>query len=301
MSGGERPSLSVGGLHIEIEGASRRRLHLEALAAGSLVCAVLVGLWVYRQGNTPRPPAVTPPGTTDVTPSGWTLTFADEFDGTTLDTTRWIDSYPDGKRTHSNNEQQYYATDGWQVSGGFLRLTAERKPNGGMPYTSGMVCSYGKFAQKYGRFEIRARFPKGKGMWPAFWLLPESKGWPPEIDVLEILGDAPDVVLMSNHWGTDYRNHRWETGKWKGPDFSTDFHTFTVEWSPERIVWLVDGVERYRTVQNIPHEPMFVLANLAVGGDLPGMPDETTPFPGMMEVDYIRVYARADSAQAPPR
>src|SRR5207248_10001987 len=81
---------------------------------------------------------------------GWTLTFHDQFEGKALDTSRWIDTYPDNVRTHSNNEQQYYATDGYVFEKGLLRLNAERRAMGGMPYTSGMVTTYGKFAQKFG-------------------------------------------------------------------------------------------------------------------------------------------------------
>src|SRR5262249_34885851 len=102
---------------------------------------------------------------------GWTLTFHDEFDGAKLDPAKWEDHYWHG-RTHSNNELQYYAPDGYEVRNGWLRFKGERRRMGGMPFTSGMISSLGHFSQKFGLFEIRARFPKGKGFWPAFWLLP---------------------------------------------------------------------------------------------------------------------------------
>lgn len=223
---------------------------------------------------------------------GWTLTFHDEFDGVKLDTRRWIDSYPDGVRTHSNNEQQYYATDGYEVSKGKLRLIGQKRAMGGMPYTSGMVSSYGKFAQQYGWFEIRAKFPKGKGFWPAFWLLPATKDWPPEIDVLEILGHETDKVYMTNHWRKADGKHEGKGDSYTGPDFAAGYHTFAIDWEPDSITWYVDGKERYRTTEHIPAEPMYLLANLAVGGDWPGMPDATTVFPGAMEIDSIRVYKR---------
>ncbi|HZO87787.1 MAG TPA: glycoside hydrolase family 16 protein [Chthonomonadaceae bacterium] len=229
---------------------------------------------------------------------GWELVFHDEFDGDKLDTRKWIDSYPDNERTHSNNEQQYYAPDGYEVKDGYLRFIAEKRAMGGMPYTSGMISSYGKFSQKYGWFEIRARFPKGKGYWPAFWLLPETKDWPPEIDVLEILGHEPNKVYMTNHWKNANGEHEGKGDSFTGPDFSADFHTFAVDWEPTEIIWYVDGVERYRTTQHVPAEPMYILANLAVGGDWPGNPDETTPFPGYMDIDYIRVYQKANSRPA---
>jgi beta-glucanase (GH16 family) len=225
-------------------------------------------------------------------PRHWKRTFADEFNGRQLDRAKWIDSYPDNQRTHSNNEQQYYAEDGWVVGDGRMRFKAEKRSKGGMPYTSGMISSYGKFAQQYGWFEIRCRVPKGKGMWPAFWLLPDDKTWPPEIDVLEILGHEPDKVYMTNHWKTEPGSHEGKGDSFKGPDFSAAYHTFAVDWSKDAIVWYVDGVERFRTTDNVPRQPMYILANLAVGGDWPGMPNADTRFPGYMDIDYIRVYQR---------
>jgi len=229
---------------------------------------------------------------------GWVLTFHDEFDGDSLDTNRWIDSYPGGVRTHNNNEQEYYSPHGYAVSGGQLHLIGRNQPEGGMPYSSGMVTSWDHFAQTYGWFEIRCRVPAGKGMWPAFWLLPAHGGWPPEIDVLEILGHEPDKVYMTNHWFDN--GHQSHGESWTGPDFSASFHTFAVDWEPGTIVWYVDGVERARSTAGVPSEPMFVLANLAVGGDWPGMPDSTTHFPASMDIDYIRVYRHAGAPAEPP-
>ena len=223
---------------------------------------------------------------------GWELTFQDEFSGSRLDKTKWIDSYPDDVRTHSNNEQQYYAPDGYAVGSGRLRLKAQKRSMGGMPYTSGMVSSYGKFTQQYGWCEMRARFPNGKGMWPAFWLLPPTKEWPPEIDILEILGHEPDKVYMTNHWKNASGAHEGKGDSFKGLDFSAAYHTFALDWEPDALVWYVDGVERYRTTANIPSEPMYLLANLAVGGDWPGNPDNKTIFPAYMDIDYIRVYKK---------
>lgn len=244
------------------------------------------------QNNTPRAASAVKREIQAMEKRGWALAFHDEFDGSKLDAARWIDSYPDNVRTHSNNEQQYYAEDGYALSGGMLRLRAEKRSLGGMPYTSGMVTSFGKFSQKYGWFEIRCRMPKGKGMWPAFWLLPDDKSWPPEIDVLEVLGHETDKVYLTNHYKKANGEHEGKGENYKGQDFAGGQHTFAVDWEPNSIVWYVDGVERYRTTENVPSVPMYVLANLAVGGDWPGNPDDTTPFPSTMDIDYIRVYRR---------
>ncbi len=223
---------------------------------------------------------------------GWTLVFHDEFDGTKLDTSKWEDQYWHG-RTHGNQELQYYAPDGYEVRDGLLILKGEKRSMNGHPYTSGMVTSFKSFSQQYGYFEIRARFPKGKGYWPAFWLLPADRKWPPEIDVLEILGHEPDKVYFTNHWRDAEGKHKSKGGSYKGPDFSKDFHTFAASWTEKEIIYYVDGVEQFRSDQGVPHEPFYVIANLAIGGDWPGNPDETTLFPGLMEIDYIRVYKRA--------
>ncbi len=222
---------------------------------------------------------------------GYHLTFSSNFNGTTLNRKKWIDSYPGGVRTHSNNEQQYYSPHGYNVSHGALHLIGSHVPMGGMQYTSGMIASYGHFAQKYGWFEIRAKFPAGKGYWPAFWLLPSDRSWPPEVDILEILGDQPDKVYLTNHYSQDGRP-AGKGGFYVGPDFSKGYHTFSLQWTPTKLVWYVDGVARYSTTANIPHVPMYVIANLAIGGDWPGMPDANTKFPQSMDVDWIRVYQK---------
>jgi beta-glucanase (GH16 family) len=311
--GSTPPAGTPGDVTLELTGG-RRFLWIAFL--GFFVAATLCiwGIWhtprapkgaappVAVAAVAPTPASETPasspsPSQSAATPAwdkpGWTLTFADEFDGAALDAAKWMDSYPGGVRTHSNNEQQYYAADGMQLEKGTLRLTAERRATDGMPYTSGMICSAGKFAQRYGWFEIRARFPRGQGLWPAFWLLPASGVWPPEIDVLEVLGQEPNAVHLTSHWRSVSGKREWSTLKFVGADLTADFHTFAVDWEPDRITWYVDGVERFHTTEHIPQEPMFLLANLAVGGDMPGMPDGSTPFPATMSVDYIRVYQRA--------
>ncbi len=266
-----------------------------AVATALGVLAGMVALALTLKPEKPSPPPLQSAPTASPSPAmppavPEKLSFSDEFDGIRLDQSKWLDSYPDGVRTHSNNEQQYYATDGYKLQGGKLVFIAQRRTRGKMPYTSGMVSSYGKFAQKYGRFEICARFPKGKGLWPAFWLLPASKAWPPEIDVLEILGHDLTCVYFTNHWRATTAGTINVQGQLRGIDFSAGFHTFTLDWKPDVLVWSVDGVERYRTREHVPQEPMYVLANLAVGGNWPGFPDASTPFPAQMEIDYIRVW-----------
>jgi beta-glucanase (GH16 family) len=226
---------------------------------------------------------------------GWKLTFDEEFDGPTLDLGRWTPADPWGRER--NHEMQAYVTNAFDIEDSILRIRAEKREASysGQPrsFTSGMMSTHGKFAQAYGRFEIRCRVPKGKGMWPAFWLLPEPLAWPPEIDVLEILGHEPNKAYFTHHFRDERREHKSDGGSWTGPDFSADFHEYAIEWSPRSIVWYVDGTERFRSEKSIPQGKMYLLVNLAVGGDWPGAPDEKTMFPAAFEVDWIRVYEKA--------
>jgi beta-glucanase (GH16 family) len=223
---------------------------------------------------------------------GWKLTFDDEFDGPTLDLQKWNPNDPWGRER--NQELQAYVKDAFEVKDGILQIKADKREafysGKQRAYVSGMMTTYGKFSQEYGRFEIRCRIPKGRGMWPAFWLLPDPLAWPPEIDVLEILGHEPRKIYLTQHFRDDQRRHKSDGGSWTGPDFSADFHEFAIEWSPKRIQWFVDGVERFRSEKSIPHGKMYMLVNLAVGGDWPGAPDEQTQFPAAFQVDYVRAY-----------
>jgi glycosyl hydrolase family 16 len=220
------------------------------------------------------------------TGSGWFLAFSDEFNGDSLDRARWRTDYGSG----SNGERQQYVPDAFQVVDGLLHIRAERRNAGAYQYASGIIHTRDLFAQAYGRFEIRAKAPKGRGLWPAFWLMPADGGWPPEIDVFEVLAVDTTTVIMTNHY-LDGSGKRAEVrGTYKGPDLSQGFHTFAAEWSPGRITWFVDGVERHHSTHGVPSQPMFILANLAVGGRWGGDPDTSTPFPSSFQIDYIRVY-----------
>jgi beta-glucanase (GH16 family) len=228
-------------------------------------------------------------------PGSMKLVFEDEFNGEALDEEKWTprDPWERGR----NNELQAYAPEAFSLKDGILHVTAERKSaeyaGAEREYISGMMNSKGKFYQRYGRFEIRCRAPRGKGLWPAFWLLPdgEKKGLYAEIDVLEILGDRPRVAYFTHHWKDEAGERGKEGGHFAGPDFTRAFHTYAMDWTPEAIVWSVNGVERARSSSFVPQDrPMFMLVNLAVGGDWPGAPNVQTRFPAAFEVDYIRVY-----------
>jgi beta-glucanase (GH16 family) len=220
------------------------------------------------------------------TPLGWRLTWSDEFSGTSVDPARWMlqdIAWP------YNAEQQYYTPAAARVANGMLTITSDRRPQGGRPYTSARIETQGRFAQQYGRFEARMKLPRTRGLWPAFWLLPSPSGWPPEIDIMEMLGHEPTRVYFTNHWGTAAAP-RNQSSSFSGPDFSADFHVFAAEWYPDRVDFFVDGVKHATHRSNIPQMPMFMIINTAVGGLWPGNPDGTTVFPQRTNVDYVRVY-----------
>lgn len=229
-------------------------------------------------------------------PSEWTLTFEDEFDGPKLDYSRWTPEDPWG--VERNDELQGYVIQAFEQKDGILQIRCENKPTfydgEKRDYRSGMMTTYRKFSQTFGKFEIRCRVPHGQGLWPAFWLLPEPLSWPPEIDILEILGHETDRVYLSNHW-INKRDPEGDsgsqTGEFKGPDFSKDFHTFGIEWESGEIRWYIDGELRHQSRKNVPEKPMYLLVNLAVGGWAKA-PDSSTMFPATFEVDYVRVWER---------
>jgi beta-glucanase (GH16 family) len=121
-------------------------------------------------------------------------------------------------------------------------------------------------------------------------MLPVQPDYPKEVDVFEMLGRDPTTIYMSNHWNDQSQEHQKNIVSFEGPDFSTEFHTFSLRWTPNLLIWYVDGVEQYRTNDGVPTQPMFLLINLAVGGKWPGNPDETTVFPSSMEIDYVLAY-----------
>lgn len=219
---------------------------------------------------------------------GWHLLWNDEFDGAAVDETKWRIEHA---ALVKNDEKQYYAPDDVYLEDGCLVLRSQRRAMGGREFTSGLVDSRGKFAMLYGRIEIRAKLPKGQGLWPAHWMLPDDGSWPPEIDIMELVGSQPDNVVMSLHSG-QWPDLESQTMDHLGPDFSAGFHTFALEWEPDELRWYVDGNQQFSTGADVPQKAMYIILNTAVGGHMPGDPDDTTVFPQMHRIDYVRVYGR---------
>jgi beta-glucanase (GH16 family) len=246
--------------------------------------------------------------------SGWRLVWSDEFDGPRLDAGKWNVLL---REQSKHNERQYYVPDEVYLTDGWLRLRSRVRDYGSMHYTSGRLDTSGKFAPTYGRFEIRARLPRGKGLWPAHWLypqnrnwlieytmedavakgkerlIPEERPWYSEIDIMEFLGHEPNVAYGTLHYCAYDGQRRSSSGTWKGDaDLTRDFHIYALEWEPNEIRWYIDGTLIHSTTLGIPHTPHYIILNTAVGGTWPGDPDATTVFPQYHDIDYVRVYQK---------
>ncbi|OQR84836.1 hypothetical protein ACHHYP_12651, partial [Achlya hypogyna] len=255
----------------------------------------------------------TPP--TTISPAGpqWQLTFEDNFN--TLNTNTWNiynDCSTGGNACAWNNELQVYLASQVTVANGTLAIEASNasytsRNAGTRQFRSGRMDTSFSFAQKYGRFEARIKLPVGQGMWPAFWLLPKSTAcWPMggEIDIMENIGKEPSTLHANYHFGPGCNwnmnaggSNCGHTGSATTVNFNNDFHLFAVEWTPTSMRWSVDNAVYYTLSSAgcswpffMPDSPMYVVLNLAVGGDWPGNPDATTVFPQRMLVDYVRAY-----------
>jgi beta-glucanase (GH16 family) len=234
------------------------------------------------------------------------LLLREDFDGSQLNRSRWRTCHwwaARGCTIASNHELQWYQPEQVRVHGGALRLVAQRRRVRGSGdsihrYVSGMVSSgpargssRAKFAFRYGRAEIRARVPAGKGLWSAFWLLPVSRTSKPEIDVMEIVGQRPDLVEFHLHWRARNGTVKQRGKRWANAGLRSGWHTFAIDWRPGSLTWRVDGVVRWRVRGTVvPSTPMYLIVNLAVGGDWPGAPDSSTTFPGALLVDSVKVW-----------
>lgn len=284
--------------------------------ATALVAGVLAIVLAGCGAPSPPPsPTSTPPSSAFPVPSGWKVTFDDEFDGRAgkaPDSRYW---HPDhGGTGWGNQELQYYTPSGNAFLDGQGHLVLEaRTQSGGIRscwygpcrYTSGKEITYrgdsALFSQRYGHFEVRMKMPEGAGLLAAFWLLGDNindVGYPEsgEIDVVETLGNQTGAIEQHAHApGLDFGSgFPLPTGQ-----SISDWHTYAVTWTPTEIDWEVDG----QTTQTLTEQqaasrwdfdhPFYLLFSLAVGGNWPGPPDAGTQFPARMLIDYVRVFDKA--------
>lgn len=232
-----------------------------------------------------------------------------------------------------NGELQYYTRDPENafVKEGHLHVRALKESLHGFGYSSAKLKTRKRdgsslFAMKYGKVEFRAKLPTGKGIWPAVWMLPQNEkygGWAAsgEIDILEVKGHEPNLVHGTLHFGSRWPANAQATRSYKLPNTGSiaDFHVYSLEWDPGEFRWSVDGIKystqsfwwssskveknkgaRPKAESDLNpwpapfDQPFYLIINLAVGGQFPGNPDGTTPFPAEMLIDYVRVYERVD-------
>lgn len=227
-----------------------------------------------------------------MTDGEWILEFEDEFEGSSLDDTKWGSGF--GWGDVSRGTYGYCDPDNNVVSDGVLVQTIERRPQAGMPFSVGCINSRQRFAFLYGYWEARIRAPGCRGGRGAFWAKPDDESWPPELDVVEVYGDRRQVADLTLHWNQrgDYSRSK---GQYAGPDFTADFHVFAAEWTPEETIWYIDGVERRRIRAGARFMndggPFYTMieAQIVRKNSLCGR----WPYYSSQYIDYVRVWTRS--------
>jgi serralysin len=252
-----------------------------------------------------------------------TLTFDDEFNnlslwngssGTWSTTPAYEDDKGNGASLPSNGEQEWYinanygptsSVHPWTVNNGVLTITAQKAdPSivgdlgyakygslGAYHYTSGLIETNHSFTQTYGYFEMKAQLPAGQGLWPAFWLMPANGAWPPELDVVEALGKDTSTIYTTVHT-EETGSHTQQALATHVGDYSSGYHTYGVDWEADKVTFFYDNKEIYQVDTPADmHSPMYMIANLAMGGGWAGSVDGSTPAAAQMNIDYIRAWS----------
>lgn len=240
---------------------------------------------------------------------GYSLVWSDEFSGTELNTADWTHEIGSGCPNlcgWGNNELQYYRAENTTVANGHLTIEAKEENIAGRSYTSSRIKTQGKQFFKYGRIDIRAKLPRGNGLWPALWMLGESissVGWPRsgEIDIMEMIGGQNSTTLGTAHWyneNWDVPGHQYSGGSTNlsSGELADEFHVYSIIWDATSIEWyLDDATSPFYVLYTSPsfmsefREDFFFLFNIAVGGTLGGAVDNSN-LPQTMVVDYVRVF-----------
>jgi beta-glucanase (GH16 family) len=266
----------------------------------------LIGLGLLscskKQAVLPPFVPITPPAkvyTFDTTPS-----WSDEFDTDGApDPTKW--NYDTGGSGWGNNELEYYtnSTNNAGITNGILSITARKESIGGMNYSSARMVSKTPETLLYGRIEVKAKLPSGRGTWPAIWMLPNDYAygsWPAsgEIDIMEMVGYDPNNVHFSIHDQTNFGGNS-KTSTYNIPTASSDYHLYRVDWTPDAVTGYYDNVQVFTFANDKQgnfatwpfDKPFHIMLNLAIGGNWGGIDGvDDTIFPTAMQVDYVRYY-----------
>jgi beta-glucanase (GH16 family) len=252
----------------------------------------------------------------------WNKVFGDEFNGASLDTTKWVTCSRQliwWKNTCMGHglEQQAYTNDNVNIvdfgdgsrglrlsarKNGTWSFTHDQVPAGTTRYDAGMISTspdtmgfnqngYKPFDFKYGFYEVRMKSPQGQGFWPAAWAFPSDNVGPQELDLVEILGHDTSTAYQTVHFvgGQSSIGHT-------GTDTADGFHTFGMDWQPDHIDWYIDGKlarTTFTKAGSVPDKNMYLMLNFAVGGEWPGAPDGSTPSQANMDVDWVHIWQKA--------
>jgi len=252
--------------------------------------------------------------------TGWYLAWSEEFDGTSVDTSRWSFDIGNGVGGWGNQELQYYRQENARVSGGYLYIDVKRESYNGFSFTSAKLKSQGKVQVHFGKIAARIKLPYGKGMWPAFWMLGrdfDGNNWPAvgEIDIMEMAGgqggDIGDrIAYCTMHWDHNGGYASYGTRYTNSAKLSDDFHIYEIEWTPDGLIGRIDGIQYYYNdffyngndgkANNEFQFPFYLILNVAVGGtffdpDILNPADVTAPMPQSMVVDWVRYYTNSTS------
>lgn len=241
--------------------------------------------------------------------SDYSLVWSDEFNDSSIDTTVWNfwegPAYNDELQFYTGREENAFIEDGK------LHLRALKETYNEMDYTSARISTDStSIGWKYGRFEASIKMPNGKGFWPAFWLMPiRDIGWPKggEIDIMEFRGNEPHTTTGAVHfYESGCTASSWECRRYINDsitlpesDLTNSFNLYALEWTENELIWYINDVEFQRVQKediNADFNPFstrfYIILNLAVGGNFLENPDESTPFPASLVVDYVRVYQK---------
>ncbi|HEX8330732.1 MAG TPA: glycoside hydrolase family 16 protein [Hymenobacter sp.] len=252
----------------------------------------------------PTPPPAPPANSEAKDYNAYTeLVWSDEFNGGALDQAKW--GFDLGAGGWGNRELQTYtnSTENVFTGGGILTIKAVKPISGSPAYTSGRILTKGKRSFVFGRIDVRAKIPKGKGIWPAIWMLGadiDQNNWPKcgEIDIMELRGSKPRELLSTMHYANAAGTRELKgTTAVQPADLSDAFHVYSMVRSQDQIRVYIDGTQFYSfgkaDVGSGPYpfnNPFFVILNVAVGGDFDGDPNATTTFPQQMDVDYVKFF-----------
>ncbi len=269
-----------------------------------ILFSVITGLGSFSACSKAKNSPLSPTGD-NTNRKQYKLVWQDNFDGTNLDTTKW--NYDLGAGGWGNNEWENYTNQNAIVNNGVLSIVAKLAGPGqhAGDYTSSRINTAGKEEFLYGRIEVRAKLPGGRGTWPAFWMLGSdigSVGWPAcgELDIMENVGYDPYWIQASIHTPSSYGN-TVNTGRFEVPDCDTAFHVYGMTWTSSKIEFYVDDPSKpyytydpaVKTLNNWPfNKPCFIILNLAIGGNWGGAKGvDDSVFPQIYKIDWVRVYS----------